>query len=1307
MSFLSELQRKRTDYNYASQARTQAQSLNLLSSGIYTEEERFVYELLQNAIDAFVDVEGESLKIRVEIRDNYLLFMHNGAAFTEADIEGLSDVGNGSKAANVKKVGYKGIGFKSVFMKSTQVFVKSGPFCFKFDKEDSIDYMPSDMPDGKLSPEDIPWQIIPIEAIVPFEVEDEAFNVITYIRLTDTASLVPKVDELLKGLNFLLFLNAQDVSIAFYNSDTLVRKVARKENNGEISLLIDDKVVSRWLIKSSTISVTKEVKQYIAQNPASVPQKLKDASEIEFSFAISVNDKGELHKVENAVAYTFLPTSYGNLGAPFLINANFITDAGRQQLQQDSEWNKLIFKEAPTLYLKWIAELSHTYKTYHRVLPSKVAKVSDELTKTFQNALLQAIEDIAFLPAAKSDSLLKASEAWIDSVGISEVIGVDKFINHIETSEQKIFANYGQIADAGISILKSYGVFVFSEDLLPNLFEKQYVFSSLSVEQDLKLINFLHEFCNRVNNSEILSILSNTPFILDENGNASKPSQMFFPSDYKSENELAEEVIMMAQTIYDYYKKQSESIEWFQKLGVQELDESSYVEDLFKHPNVVTEENAVVYGRFLFKCYQKGNHFESISDSNLTNFPILTKEGRLKAVSNLFFGAKFKPFINIENHIEEDIFVSEEYLEAKDTISDWKAFFKTLGVAEEISPCVKSLSVAEATDTKRFDREFFENIINVSRKQYWTSFIGNNYHFSPSQITYSSYSFLEQADKYAFSKIVFAYIISEYSPSSINACVNDLSGVSGTWKRTIIGNLLIKQGGEINYFEWLVRNCSVIPTQLQTCEKATSVFSNSIPKIKEIAGHYLPVINLDFSVSEEWVSYLNLKDKLELQDFLFILEEIAKDKDTDNKERVVSIYTEIIDRGWQSSSKIKEWGAEHKILSSKDGEYSYPSVLSYVTIDGFNSDSKVYVGKVSESNKDAMAELLKNLGVQVIDKVSPEYEGKVESRELKSLLEGKVQYIALLKNSLAKSSSYDACKESVTTRIKNSIFYHCDRIQLSYGDREDTVERTTFAEDNTFYYIGSLKPSKIEPLLTPLCKYLGIRGYDKELFVLLITNKYDDIVEYLQDKGLTTDWLIAPSIDTTTTNDIFMGHSDEVLSKQRMYEAQLEAQRKLMEIRHDWTFPKGYGECNNEGKPYCYSTICITDETGENRNIVLKSYKDRTATFKINPEEWDAVVRDDAKLLVYTRVNGMLDIVEIPQGDLIMNQSKISITFSSENLNEEEFTDRVSTFAETLHYFKDLHFDFDKFHIATNATSVRDIYAKQQDSQVQTSDDDL
>ena len=48
MNFISELQRKRCDYNHPDQATSQANSLNLLSSGIYTEEERFIFELLQN-----------------------------------------------------------------------------------------------------------------------------------------------------------------------------------------------------------------------------------------------------------------------------------------------------------------------------------------------------------------------------------------------------------------------------------------------------------------------------------------------------------------------------------------------------------------------------------------------------------------------------------------------------------------------------------------------------------------------------------------------------------------------------------------------------------------------------------------------------------------------------------------------------------------------------------------------------------------------------------------------------------------------------------------------------------------------------------------------------------------------------------------------------------------------------------------------------------------------------------------------------------------------------------------------------------
>lgn len=187
----------------------------------------------------------------------------------------------------------------------------------------------------------------------------------------------------------------------------------------------------------------------------------------------------------------------------------------------------------------------------------------------------------------------------------------------------------------------------------------------------------------------------------------------------------------------------------------------------------------------------------------------------------------------------------------------------------------------------------------------------------------------------------------------------------------------------------------------------------------------------------------------------------------------------------------------------------------------------------------------------------------------------------------------------------------------------------------------------------------------------------------------------------------FSPDEDNDASKKQMYEAQLEAQRKLMEIKPFWKFPCRYGECDEDGKPYNFSTIEVTDENGGSLYIVLKSYKSRSGKFKINPTEWLWVVERHAKLYVYTAIDGEHDIVEVPESDLVMNQSNISITFSSENLDREQYYDRVSKFAETLHYFKELHFDFERFNIAGNAKRIKDIYAKWEGVQTQTTDNDL
>ena len=82
-------------------------------------------------------------------------------------------------------------------------------------------------------------------------------------------------------------------------------------------------------------------------------------------------------------------------------------------------------------------------------------------------------------------------------------------------------------------------------------------------------------------------------------------------------------------------------------------------------------------------------------------------------------------------------------------------------------------------------------------------------------------------------------------------------------------------------------------------------------------------------------------------------------------------------------------------------------------------------------------------------------------------------------------------------------------------------------------------------------------------------------------------------------------------------------------------------------------------------------------------------------------------IVEIPQEDLVKNQPNMTISFSTENLNSKEHEDRLSKFAETLHYFKELTFDFTCFHVSPNAIRVKDIFSKNGGVAVSATPDDL
>ena len=77
---------------------------------------------------------------------------------------------------------------------------------------------------------------------------------------------------------------------------------------------------------------------------------------------------------------------------------------------------------------------------------------------------------------------------------------------------------------------------------------------------------------------------------------------------------------------------------------------------------------------------------------------------------------------------------------------------------------------------------------------------------------------------------------------------------------------------------------------------------------------------------------------------------------------------------------------------------------------------------------------------------------------------------------------------------------------------------------------------------------------------------------------------------------------------------------------------------------------------------------------------------------------------ELGKEDLIRNQNCITLRFSTENLDIE---DRISQFSDILHYFKQIHFDFESFNVPNRAKSISGITNKKQGTQPVGSEKDI
>lgn len=415
-------------------AKNTSNALHAIMGDLYTETERFVFELLQNADDQPED--GEMVNVKLKTLEENLLFLHTGKPFTEDDVESISSIGDSTKKKDTEKTGYKGIGFKSVFSDADTVYIDSGNFSFAFDRNSPL------YPEGA-NMDEIPWQIKPIweeKYRLPKEVQKEDLYFFAPVGIAlnvgseKIATYNKRISELLHKPQFTLFLrNIGEISFESKGGETI--NIKKQVTDSGIVEITSNNITENWITKDYIIDIPLETRDAI-QNEKLVPAKLKETTKTKISFAVKVED-GTICPVHDAVLYTYLPTKVDDFRFEFLVNADFLTTASREQIHFKNIWNRFLFTQIGKLLLDWIKSLKD-YKGALSLLPSHIDNTENLLANDFYNALTQSILSIPFIKDHKGNMLV-VKDIMIDKSGLSEIIGKDLFCDIVNLNKSLPF----------------------------------------------------------------------------------------------------------------------------------------------------------------------------------------------------------------------------------------------------------------------------------------------------------------------------------------------------------------------------------------------------------------------------------------------------------------------------------------------------------------------------------------------------------------------------------------------------------------------------------------------------------------------------------------------------------------------------------------------------------------------------------------------------------------------------------------------------------------------------------------------------
>ncbi|MFC2066845.1 DUF3883 domain-containing protein [Chloroflexota bacterium] len=366
------------DRIYADKVREKSEDrdnlLQLTSKRLYGDKVHYALELIQNAED-----EGSGT-IRFFFDEDSAIVTNDGRPFEENDVQGICSVKPGRKK---NKIGFFGIGFKSVFNITKMPQIISG--IYNFTIENYIYPKPKSKLSG-IAKENYATDkgaifILPFSPGMPTSQE-----LIDDFKLLDSKILL-----FLENLHKLEFHdNFRDVHWI----------IERRPGEGSEIILTDGRQdeefsETKWRVFHKDISV---------KDKTIVPEGKEGIAETRITIAIPIDTDTREAVQQKGVLYCYLPTKK-RTDLNFLLQADFLPTIGRENVP-DHPWNEWLIKELG----KWAADVFVSIKDdeqlgsfLYEYIPKK-EEIQDELIEEFYSELSNRL---------KLRTIAKTTHGWV------------------------------------------------------------------------------------------------------------------------------------------------------------------------------------------------------------------------------------------------------------------------------------------------------------------------------------------------------------------------------------------------------------------------------------------------------------------------------------------------------------------------------------------------------------------------------------------------------------------------------------------------------------------------------------------------------------------------------------------------------------------------------------------------------------------------------------------------------------------------------------------------------------------------------